>query len=68
MNTPLALHNGERIETTLAHFFALNGFDEAEREEIMSALETNGEYEVPNGASIAWSLRIIDRYTKEPTK
>jgi hypothetical protein len=60
MTTPLILAEwGETIETTLALFFADNDLmDEKERELLMTALESEGEYIDGGGASAEWSLRI----------
>ena len=59
MTTPLILDCGEKIETTLNSFFEENvPMDEDEREAIMTALESDGEYHDVGGASAEWSLRI----------
>jgi hypothetical protein len=61
LKTPLLLDCGENIETTLASFFdANNAMDEDEREAIMTALETHGEYSNGGGAAAEWTLRILN--------
>ena len=59
MKTTLVLDDAP-MTTNLKSFFEANDFTEGERAEIMTALETEGEYEYPAGASAGWTLRIKD--------
>jgi hypothetical protein len=59
LKTPLVIDCGEEIETNLETFFAANNaMEENERETIMTALESNGEYSDGGGAAAEWTLRI----------
>ena len=60
MTTPLVLDNGESMDITLAEFFAVNLIEDDEREAIMTALETNGEYQDDEREPL-WSLKILTR-------
>ncbi len=59
MKTPLVIDCGDKVETNLTTFFLRNEMEEDEREAIMTALESEGEYHGGGGAAAEWTLRIV---------